>query len=101
MRGGWLTNLQDTDLQLAKFGEYCWLGGAKHCALYHEDGPAAILDTFANITTSLLTNPISVPAANGHAATVATYSDLKALFWSKTYVTQRLRILSDPREPHQ
>lgn len=85
MRGGWLTNLQDTDLQMVKFAEYCWQGGIKNCALYHEDGPAAILETFANITTTLFSNPIGVPPQNGSAATVATYSDLKHLFWDKTY----------------
>jgi len=102
MRGGWLTNLQDTDLQMVSFGEYCWLGGPKNCALYHEDGPAAILEIFANITSTLQRSPIAVPATNTLAPTLVTYSDLKSLFWSKTYSPLKefptiARILSELR----
>lgn len=85
MRGGWLTNLQDTDMQLVKFGEYCWVGGPKNCALYHEDGPAVILETFMGVVQSLKKTPLSVPGTGHSAAGVATYSDLKDLFFSKTY----------------
>lgn len=85
MRGGWLTNLQDTDMQIVKFGEYCWLGGPKNCALYDEDGPASIVEKFASVIEQIKANPIGVPATGEHAADVATYSDLKQLFWDKTY----------------
>lgn len=85
MRGGWLTNLQDTDMQIVKFGEYCWLGGPEKCALYDEDGPASIVEKFAGVIEKIKANPIGVPATGEHAADVATYSDLKQLFWEKTY----------------
>lgn len=85
MEGGWLTNLQDTDIQIIKFGEYCYFGGPEHCALYHEDGPAAIVDIFVSIIKDLKVNPIGVPARDGYAGGVATYSDLKQMFWDKTY----------------
>ncbi|GAB7356483.1 hypothetical protein MBLNU459_g7244t2 [Dothideomycetes sp. NU459] len=85
MEGGWLSNLHDTDMLIAKFGEYCWLGGPKNCALFHEDGPAAILEQFMAIVQSLKEEPIGVPAVNGNTAQVATYSDLKALFKKKCY----------------
>lgn len=84
-QGGWLTNLQDTDLQIVKFGEYCWLGGPKNCPLYHADGPAVIVDRFSRIVQNLTSNPIGVPATSEHSADLATWSDLKQLFKSITY----------------
>ncbi|KAL1306301.1 hypothetical protein AAFC00_004385 [Neodothiora populina] len=85
MKGGWLTNLQDTDMQIIKFGEYCWLGGPENCALYSPDGPAAIVDTFAQIIADLKANPIGVPAQDGRPPEVATNSDLKQLFMTSSY----------------
>ena len=82
MKGEWLTNLQDTDMEIASFGELCWLGGPEHCALYHEDGPAVIVESFMSVVADLKKNPIGVPATADHAADVATYGDLKEFFWS-------------------
>jgi pimeloyl-ACP methyl ester carboxylesterase len=84
-RGEWTTNLQDTDLQIAKFGEYCWMSGPKRCALYHEDGPAFIVQRFTDITQSLVNDPIGVPPAGNHSSDLATYSDLKKMFWMIAY----------------
>ena len=85
MEGGWLTNLQDTDMQIARFGEYCWLGGPDRCAMYHEDGPAVIVENFMAVIKDLKANPIGVAASGEFAAGVATYGDLKDFFWEKTY----------------
>lgn len=85
MKGGWTTNLQDTDSQILKFGEYCWLGGPKNCALYDEDGPAVIVGKFAAVIEQMRGNPISVPGSGGNAGGVATFTDLKTLFWQWTY----------------
>lgn len=85
MRGGWSTNLQDTDIQIAKFGEYCHAGGPKNCAMYDASGPQAISDALVAIINDLKENPLGVPATDTQAGTIATYSDLKQLFWDKTY----------------
>ncbi|KAI4730460.1 hypothetical protein E4T49_01806 [Aureobasidium sp. EXF-10728] len=84
-RGTWTSVLQDTDKEIVKFAEYCWKGGPKNCALYHEEGPASIVQRFLNITEHLLQNPIGVPGTNNTSPELATYSDLKRLFTSVAY----------------
>lgn len=83
--GGWTSNLHDTDMEIAKFAEYCWMGGPKNCALYDEDGPAFITQRFANITQTLMKHPIGVPETKEHGSDLATYSDLKLFFWTIAY----------------
>lgn len=83
--GDWTTNLLDTDREIPRFAEYCWLSGPDNCTLYHEDGPDAIVQRFDNITQNLLSNPIAVPATQYFPGDLATYSDLKALFAKVTY----------------
>jgi len=83
--GGWTTNLQDTDMEIAKFAEYCWMGGPERCALYDKDGPAFIAQRFADITQDLMQNPIGVPGTDEYGADLATYTDLKMLFWATAY----------------
>lgn len=83
--GGWTTNLQDTDMEIAKFAEYCWMGGPKKCALYDKDGPAFIAQRFTDITQNLLQNPIGVPGTDEYGADLATYTDLKVLLWATAY----------------
>ncbi|THW33153.1 hypothetical protein D6C77_04166 [Aureobasidium pullulans] len=84
-KGGWTTNLQDTDLEITKFAEYCWMGGSKNCALYHEDGPAFIVQRFADIMQELLDGPIGVPGTDEYSPDLATYSDLKMFFFTVAY----------------
>lgn len=83
--GGWTSNLHDTDMEIAKFAEYCWMGGPKNCALYDKDGPAFIAQRFSDITQNLMHNPIGVPGTDEYGADLATYTDLKMLFWSTVY----------------
>jgi pimeloyl-ACP methyl ester carboxylesterase len=83
--GGWTTNLQDTDMEIAKFAEYCWQGGPKNCALYDEDGPAFIYQRFADITQNLMHNPIGVPGTDEYGSDMGTYTDLKMLLWETAY----------------
>ena len=83
--GGWTSNLQDTDMEIAKFAEYCWLGGPDKCALYDKDGPALIAQRFSEITQNLKHNPIGVPGTDEYGADLATYTDLKKLFWNTAY----------------
>ena len=75
-RGEWLTNLQDTDQIVAKFGEYCDKAGPGKCALYTEGGPQAITDKFESIVNSLYHSPVGVAAAGSMAPDLITYSDM-------------------------
>jgi pimeloyl-ACP methyl ester carboxylesterase len=84
-KGGWISNLQDTDMWIAKFAEYCWMGGPKNCALYDKDGPAFIAQRFSEITQNLKHNPIGVPGTDKYGADLATYTDLKVFFWKIAY----------------
>lgn len=84
-QGTLTTSVQDTDLELDKFAEYCWRGGPKNCALYHQDGPNAIDQRFSNITENLMQKPIGVPGTDDFSPDVATYSDLQALFMRLSY----------------
>ncbi|KAG9637629.1 hypothetical protein KCU64_g14125, partial [Aureobasidium melanogenum] len=83
--GGWTSNLHDTDMEIAKFAEYCWMGGPKNCALFDEDGPAFIIQRFSDIVQALMHNPVAVPETEEHASDLATYTDLKMFFWTITY----------------
>lgn len=75
-RGEWLTNLQDTDKILTKFGEYCDRAGPEKCDLYIEGGGQAISKKFEDTVDSLYSNPIGVPAADSFAPDLITYSDM-------------------------
>lgn len=83
--GGWSTNLQDTDLEIARFAEYCWMGGPKNCALYHEDGPAYIAQRFSDVMQKIRTEPIAVASDDKHGPELATFGDLKMYFWNTAY----------------
>ncbi|KAI5257360.1 hypothetical protein E4T42_00994 [Aureobasidium subglaciale] len=83
--GGWTTNLQDTDMEIVKFAEYCWMGGPKNCALHDDDGPAFIAQRFSEIIQDLKNTPIGVPETDEFSADLATYTDLKMYFWATAY----------------
>ncbi|KAH0355525.1 hypothetical protein KCU83_g1854, partial [Aureobasidium melanogenum] len=85
-QGTWTTSLQDTDLELDKFAEYCWRGGPKNCALYHKDGPNSIDERFSAITQNLMRNPIGVPGTDSFSPDLATYSNLQSLFMHVSYI---------------
>lgn len=84
-KGTRTTDLQDTDLELAKFAEYCWRGGPENCALYNEDGPNSIAQRFTNVTQNLVHNPIGVPGTDNYSSDLVTYSDLKQILTSVSY----------------
>ena len=75
-RGEWITNLQDTDKIVKKFGEYCDRAGPEKCDLYVEGGGQAISKKFEDIVDSLHDNPIGTPAADSLAPDLITYSDM-------------------------
>ena len=75
-RGEWLTNLQDTDQIVVKFGEYCDKAGPEKCALYTDGGGQAITNRFEDTVNSLYNNPIGVAATGSMAPDLITYSDI-------------------------
>lgn len=100
MAGGWTTNLQDTDLVLARLAEYCWDGGADKCAIWHEDGPAVIIENVQRTISNLRTAPISVAGGSTSGPAAVTYNDLRRLFreivyWPLSDFPMTARILHD------
>ena len=84
-RGEWLTNLQDTDQIVVKFGEYCDRAGPKQCALYTEGGGQAISEKFEDAVNSLYKNPIGVPATGSITPDLITYSDIMSVIRQALY----------------
>ncbi|KAG9528525.1 hypothetical protein KCU93_g4233, partial [Aureobasidium melanogenum] len=84
-QGTMTTSLQDTDLELDKFAEYCWRGGPDNCPLYHKDGPNSIDQRFSAITQNLKRNPIGVPGTDEFSPDTATWGDLQSLLGHVSY----------------
>lgn len=85
MNGEWLTNLQDTDLLIPRFADYCWQGGEENCAVWHADGPAVIIENFGNAVSDLKSHPMGIPGNDTRGPDIVTYSDLKRVFWQYMY----------------
>lgn len=85
MAGGWTTNLQDTDLLFIRLASYCSDGGPENCALYHPDGPEAIVLNLGKIIEDFKHNPISVPDFNGTGPQTATAVNLQFHFRDIVY----------------
>lgn len=85
MDGGWSTNLRDTDLIFAKLAEHCYDGGKEQCAIWHEDGPAVILNNVQRTIGEMRSTPISIPGNATHGPTVVTYNDVKRLIRDIVY----------------
>jgi len=77
--GGWLSNLQDTDLILDQFFTQCYEAGPDNCALHvpsHTYGPFGIKEKFDSVLQSLRLSPLPVDAHGPYSADIITYSDL-------------------------
>ncbi len=84
-RGEWLTNLQDTDKIVEKFGEYCDSAGPEKCALYTRGGAQAISKKFEDTVEYLYQNPIGVPASGSTAPDLVIYSDIMMVIRQALY----------------
>lgn len=84
-RGEWLTNLQDTDKIVTRFGEYCDKAGPEKCPLYTKGGGQAISERFEDTVDSLVNNPIGVPAVGSLAPDLITYSDIMSVIVQAFY----------------
>ena len=99
-RGEWLTNLQDTDQIVDKFGEYCDAAGPEKCALYSGGGGQAISKKFEDTVDSLYSNPIGVAATGSMAPDLITYSDImwvirQALYGPVQFFPNLARLLDE------
>ena len=99
-RGEWLTNLQDTDQIVVKFGEYCEAAGPEKCALYTDGGGRAISNKFEDTVNSLYNNPIGVAATGSMAPDLITYSDImwvirQALYGPVQFFPNLARLLDE------
>lgn len=84
-RGDWLANLQDTDIILEKFGEYCSEAGVELCPLADGTSAHAIKVTINNILIFLRNKPLAVPASSSRGPEIITYSDVKSLIKLSLY----------------
>ena len=99
-RGEWLTNLQDTDQIVVKFGQYCDNAGPEKCALYTDGGGQAISKKFEDTVNSLYDNPIGLPATGSIAPDLVTYSDImwvirQALYGPVQFFPNLARLLDE------
>lgn len=73
--GSWLRNLQNSDMIITKFCDYCYAAGPEKCPLYTGHSGADIEVRLENIMMNLKTNPIPVPALGTRGPEVVTYGD--------------------------
>lgn len=83
-RGGWLFNLQDTDIIFDKFCEYCHEAGPTLCPLA-SDSPSRIKSHIQNLLENLRTNPCPVPGTRNRGPDIITYSDVRQLMKLSVY----------------
>ncbi|KAF2767835.1 hypothetical protein EJ03DRAFT_328854 [Teratosphaeria nubilosa] len=100
MAAGWGSNLRDTDLTFVKLAEHCWDGGKEHCAIWHEDGPAAITETVQGIIKNLKDEPIGAASDGQYGPTVVTHPDLMkfirdVVYWPLADFPLTVQILYD------
>jgi pimeloyl-ACP methyl ester carboxylesterase len=97
---GWSTNLQDTDLLLDKFFEYCHKAGPSRCPLHTGTSPRDIQDRYEQILNSIRKAPFPVSGSGELGPGIITYSDVKRLIFTSLYLPMSLypymaRVLAD------
>ncbi|OQU95800.1 hypothetical protein CLAIMM_01968 [Cladophialophora immunda] len=84
-RGGWQTNLQDSDTVIHKFCDYFHEAGRERCPLYVGSSSAEILDRLENVVTAIKDSPLAVKASPNRGPDVITYSDVMRLIRVSLY----------------
>lgn len=75
-RGDWLKNLQDSDMIITKYCEYCFEAGPEKCPLFTGNSGADVEARFERIMMSLKTDPIPVPGDETRGPEVVTHGDM-------------------------
>ncbi|CAM1504994.1 Fc.00g106310.m01.CDS01 [Cosmosporella sp. VM-42] len=85
--GRWLTQLQDSDMIISKFCEYCFLAGPDICPIYTGSSAADVEARFTSIMFSLKDDPIAIPPPDGgnSGPELITYGDAHLSLFSGMY----------------
>jgi pimeloyl-ACP methyl ester carboxylesterase len=84
-RTGWSTNLQDADLLLDKFFEYCYEAGPLRCPFHTGKSPRDIQDRYDQLLEAIRKRPFSVHDSGVLGPGIITYSDVKRLVFKSLY----------------
>ncbi|KAH7000649.1 proteinase [Ilyonectria destructans] len=84
--GTWLTQLQDSDMIISKFCEYCFQAGPEKCALYTGSSPADVEARLTSILLYMKSSPIAMhPSHSSDGPAFITYGDAHLALLSGMY----------------
>jgi pimeloyl-ACP methyl ester carboxylesterase len=87
--GAWRTQLQDSDMIMTKFCEYCFHAGPSECPLYTGTSPVDVEERLTSILNTLEKSPIAMPpslSSSGRAGpALVTYGDMHLELLSAMY----------------
>ncbi|KAF1809556.1 hypothetical protein P152DRAFT_461494 [Eremomyces bilateralis CBS 781.70] len=93
-RGGWMSNLQDTNFVLDSFFRLCNAAG-KSCVIHDESDPLAAQRIFSDVTDFLKLTPLPVPGDGAFAPDVITLSDLLEVVKDGLYNPQFFPVVAE------
>lgn len=83
---GWLANLQDTDLVMEHFYEYCSIAGPSRCAMARKNSSTAdIKAQIEALVANIKEDPIPVPGNSTRGPEIITYSDMMQMIRMALY----------------
>lgn len=85
--GRWLTQLQDSNMIITKFCEYCFRAGPDGCPLYTGSSTEDVESRFTAILMSLRGSPLAVAVTDGNTVSpeIITYGDVHLILLTGMY----------------
>ena len=85
--GSWLTQLQDSNMIITKFCEYCFQAGPDKCPLYTGRSAEDVESRFTAIMFSLRDSPLAVAVTDGNTVSpeIITYGDAHLILLTGMY----------------
>ncbi|EOO00997.1 hypothetical protein UCRPA7_3513 [Phaeoacremonium minimum UCRPA7] len=85
--GHWLTQLQDSNMIITKFCEYCFRAGPGNCPLYTGSSAEDVESRFTAILMSLRGSPLAVAVTDGNTVSpeIITYGDVHLILLTGMY----------------
>ncbi|TVY81742.1 hypothetical protein LSUE1_G005382 [Lachnellula suecica] len=83
--GAWLKNLQDSDMIITKFCEYCFEAGPSLCPLSTGNSGKDVEARLERIMMALKTSPLPVPSEGTRGPEVVTYGDMFLMMLTAMY----------------